>query len=134
MIDQQARPGHDSQLVEVHSCQSTLSGKRALASGVAAIVTAYLSYARERRSAISFIHASAYASFLPAHAELIRARQFSETTAQKPAMQLSGASPGFGKQQSRSVLHFSSCLAQASCIGGEHLPIGSTSSWAGSGK
>ena len=52
---------------------AALSSKRSLASGVAAIVEGYLGYARTQRPAMSFIHASAYASFLPAHAELIEA-------------------------------------------------------------
>jgi AcrR family transcriptional regulator len=50
---------------------AALSSKRSLASGVGAIVCGYLEYAQTRRSAMSFIHASAYASFLPAHAGLI---------------------------------------------------------------
>jgi hypothetical protein len=51
--------------------------------------------------------------------------QLSEIIAQKPAMQLSGGSPGLGKQQSRSVSHFSSRLAQVFIIGGAHVPTGS---------
>ena len=43
-----------------------------LRAGVTGIVTAYLTFARKHRSAMSFIHASAYASFLPAHAETIQ--------------------------------------------------------------
>ena len=51
---------------------AAVSGASSVRTGVGAIVTAYLTYARKQRSAMSFIHASAYASFLPAHAEQIQ--------------------------------------------------------------
>lgn len=51
---------------------AAVSGARALHAGVSAIVTTYLTYARKQRSAMSFIHTSAYASFLPAHAAQIQ--------------------------------------------------------------
>lgn len=35
------------------------------------MVEAYFEFARDRRTAMLFIHASAYASFLPAHATLV---------------------------------------------------------------
>jgi AcrR family transcriptional regulator len=41
--------------------------------GVEALVTAYLGFTREHRVAAHFIHASAYAGFLPAHAGAIAA-------------------------------------------------------------
>ena len=50
---------------------AALSGTRSLRHGVAGVVDAYLRFARTQRTQMSFIHASAYASFLPAHAEQI---------------------------------------------------------------
>lgn len=48
-----------------------VSRARSLKGGVTALVGAYLEYARSERTAMLFIHASSYASFLPAHAALI---------------------------------------------------------------
>jgi AcrR family transcriptional regulator len=59
-----------SQLLE--QVAAAVSGKRSLRTGVSGIVTAYLTFARTQRSAMAFIHASAYASFLPAHAAQIQ--------------------------------------------------------------
>jgi AcrR family transcriptional regulator len=50
---------------------AALQSVRSLSRGVTVIVEAYLGFARHERPAMSFIHASAYASFLPAHAALI---------------------------------------------------------------
>lgn len=50
---------------------AAVSGARSLRSGVAGVVEAYLRFARTQRAQMSFIHASAYASFLPAHAPQI---------------------------------------------------------------
>jgi AcrR family transcriptional regulator len=52
---------------------ASLARARTLRGGVTAIVEAYLTFARRERAAMSFIHTSAYASFLPAHADLIKA-------------------------------------------------------------
>lgn len=51
---------------------AAISGASSLHAGVSGIVQAYLTYARKQRSAMSFIHASAYASFLPAHKQQIQ--------------------------------------------------------------
>jgi AcrR family transcriptional regulator len=51
---------------------SALQGARSPRRGTHAIVRAYLAFAARRPIAARFIHASAYASFLPAQAELIR--------------------------------------------------------------
>jgi len=45
--------------------------RRSAQVGVRALVVAYLRFARDRTAAARFIHSSAYASFLPAHAETI---------------------------------------------------------------
>lgn len=50
---------------------AALSGIRSLRRGVAAVVEAYLGFARSQRTQMSFIHSAAYASFLPAHAAQI---------------------------------------------------------------
>jgi AcrR family transcriptional regulator len=50
---------------------AAISGVRSLRRGVARIVEAYLSFAQRQRAEMSFIHASAYSSFLPAHAAQI---------------------------------------------------------------
>jgi AcrR family transcriptional regulator len=50
---------------------AAVRGTRSLRRGVAGIVAAYLDFARSQRTQIAFIHASAYASFLPAHAAQI---------------------------------------------------------------
>jgi AcrR family transcriptional regulator len=52
---------------------SSLSRVRTLRSGVRAIIGAYANFAETERAAMLFIHASAYASYLPAHAEQIAA-------------------------------------------------------------
>ncbi len=41
------------------------------AAGIEAVVTGYLGFTREHRAAAHFVHASAYAAFLPAHAALV---------------------------------------------------------------
>ncbi|MGJ6967931.1 TetR/AcrR family transcriptional regulator [Streptosporangium sp. G11] len=41
------------------------------AAGIRAVVTGYLGFTREHRTAAHFVHASAYAAFLPAHAALV---------------------------------------------------------------
>ncbi|GAA3419854.1 TetR/AcrR family transcriptional regulator [Streptosporangium vulgare] len=41
------------------------------AAGIGAVVTGYLGFTREHRAAAHFVHASAYAAFLPAHAALV---------------------------------------------------------------
>jgi AcrR family transcriptional regulator len=41
------------------------------AAGIRAVVTGYLGFTREHRTAAYFVHASAYAAFLPAHAALV---------------------------------------------------------------
>ncbi|WP_113699413.1 TetR/AcrR family transcriptional regulator [Nonomuraea lactucae] len=43
--------------------------------GVEAVVRAYLRFTREQRDAAMFVHASAYATFLPAHASVITAQK-----------------------------------------------------------
>jgi AcrR family transcriptional regulator len=43
--------------------------------GVEAVVRAYLRFTREHRAAAKFIHASAYATFLPAHSAVIAAEK-----------------------------------------------------------
>ncbi|MET8051934.1 TetR/AcrR family transcriptional regulator [Streptosporangium sp. NPDC005286] len=45
------------------------------AAGVRAVVTGYLGFTREHRAAARFVHASAYADFLAAHADLIAAER-----------------------------------------------------------
>jgi AcrR family transcriptional regulator len=50
---------------------AALSGTSSLRRGIAGVVDAYLRFARTQRTQMSFIHASAYASFLPAHAAQI---------------------------------------------------------------
>ncbi|MEU8380123.1 TetR/AcrR family transcriptional regulator [Streptosporangium sp. NPDC048865] len=45
------------------------------AAGIRAVVTAYLTFTREHRAAAHFVHASAYAAFLPAHAALVAAEK-----------------------------------------------------------
>lgn len=50
---------------------AALAGVRTPRRGVAAIVRAYLEFTARRRACARFIHASAYASFLPAHAPQI---------------------------------------------------------------
>jgi AcrR family transcriptional regulator len=50
---------------------AALARARSLRGGVAALVRSYLAFAREERTAMLFIHASSYASFLPAHEALI---------------------------------------------------------------
>lgn len=52
---------------------AALSGAGSLRRGVASVVESYLQFARTQRTQMSFIHASAYASFLPAHAAQIAA-------------------------------------------------------------
>lgn len=42
-----------------------------VAAGIEAVVTGYLGFTREHRAAAHFVHASAYAAFLPAHAALV---------------------------------------------------------------
>ncbi|MER5649316.1 TetR/AcrR family transcriptional regulator [Streptosporangium sp. NPDC002524] len=42
-----------------------------VAAGIRAVVTGYLGFTREHRAAAHFVHASAYAAFLPAHAALV---------------------------------------------------------------
>ncbi|MEU4408806.1 TetR/AcrR family transcriptional regulator [Streptosporangium sp. NPDC023963] len=46
-------------------------GEARAAAGIGAVVTGYLGFTREHRAAAHFVHASAYAAFLPAHAALI---------------------------------------------------------------
>ncbi|WP_440104732.1 TetR/AcrR family transcriptional regulator [Streptosporangium sp. H16] len=41
------------------------------AAGIEAVVTGYLGFTRAHRAAAHFVHASAYAAFLPAHAALV---------------------------------------------------------------
>lgn len=41
------------------------------AAGIRAVVIGYLGFTREHRAAAHFVHASAYAAFLPAHAALV---------------------------------------------------------------
>lgn len=48
-----------------------LTRTRTARTGVQAVVTAYLSFVKEHPPKARFIHASAYASYLPAHADLI---------------------------------------------------------------
>jgi AcrR family transcriptional regulator len=43
--------------------------------GIEAVVRAYLRFTREHRDAAMFIHASAYATFLPAHSSIIAAEK-----------------------------------------------------------
>jgi len=50
---------------------AALNSTRSVRRGVARIVDAYLQFARTQRTQMAFIHASAYASFLPAHATQI---------------------------------------------------------------
>ena len=50
---------------------TALAGVRSARRGTHAIVRAYLAFAARRAACARFIHASAYASFLPAHADLI---------------------------------------------------------------
>lgn len=50
-----------------------LRGVRSLARGVEAIVVGYLEFARRERAKMQFIHASAYASFMPSHAPALAA-------------------------------------------------------------
>lgn len=50
---------------------ASVESARSLRRGVTAVVQAYLGFARAQRSAMTFIHVSAYAAFLPAHAALI---------------------------------------------------------------
>ncbi|WP_283137193.1 TetR/AcrR family transcriptional regulator [Rhizohabitans arisaemae] len=51
----------------------TLEGVSGARAGVDALVRGYLRFTREHRAAAHFIHASAYASFLPAHAAMLAA-------------------------------------------------------------
>lgn len=50
---------------------AAVSGTSSVRRGVAGVVAAYLGFARAQRTQMSFIHTSAYASFLPAHAAQI---------------------------------------------------------------
>jgi AcrR family transcriptional regulator len=50
---------------------AALRGVSSVRAGVTGVVEAYLRFARSERTQMSFIHASAYASFLPAHAAQI---------------------------------------------------------------
>lgn len=52
---------------------SALSGKRAARSGIEAVVGAYLGFTQSRADEARFIHAAAYATFLPAHAASVNA-------------------------------------------------------------
>ncbi len=52
---------------------AALDGAPAARDGIGALVVAYLRFTEEHRAAAHFIHASAYASFLPAHAAAIAA-------------------------------------------------------------
>lgn len=49
----------------------SLTRARTARTGIQAVVTAYLSFVRQHPPKARFIHASAYASYLPAHADLI---------------------------------------------------------------
>jgi AcrR family transcriptional regulator len=51
----------------------TLTRARTPRSGVRAVVTAYLGHVTEHSASARFIHASAYAAYLPAHADAIAA-------------------------------------------------------------
>jgi AcrR family transcriptional regulator len=50
---------------------AAVRGARTVRQGVAGVVSSYLGFARKQRTAMLFIHASSYASFLPAHAPVI---------------------------------------------------------------
>ena len=52
---------------------AALDRARTPRSGIRAVVTAYLGYVTEQSASARFIHASAYAAYLPAHAEAIAA-------------------------------------------------------------
>ncbi len=52
---------------------AALTRARTPRSGVRAVVTAYLGHVTEHSDSARFIHASAYAAYLPAHAEMIAA-------------------------------------------------------------
>jgi len=52
---------------------AALSSKRATRSGIEAVVVAYLAFTRDHADEARFIHAAAYASFLPDHAVAIAA-------------------------------------------------------------
>ena len=52
---------------------AALDRARTPRSGIRAVVTAYLGYVTEHSASARFIHASAYAAYLPAHAEAIAA-------------------------------------------------------------
>lgn len=50
---------------------ATLDRARTARTGVQAVVTAYLSFVTDQPAKARFIHASAYAGYLPAHADMI---------------------------------------------------------------